>query len=605
MGRIKKRGTSGNAKNFITRTRAIRKLQVSLADFRRLCIFKGIYPREPRNKKKANKGSTAPVTFYYSKDIQYLMHEPILQKFREHKTFSKKLTKALGKGEVGDAKRLEENRPRYKLDRVIKERYPSFLDALRDLDDGLNMLFLFSNMRATNSVNAKVISQASKLTNQWMAYVARERSLKKVFVSIKGVYYSATVKGQEIIWLVPFKFPQNIPSDIDFRIMLTFLEFYTTLLHFVLYRLYSEAGLVYPPRIDESRLKGIGGLSAYVLETRGEGNRLLPEVEINEEVEEEGPKLSKEEISKAIDADEKEEDVDGGDEADDAEEEEKKESKLDEFTDENKIKGDVLAQPSEFDNPTGSLFSKFSFYIGREVPIDVLEFVILAGGGKVISEAALDELALNGESEPKIDLSSVTHQIVDRPKVSSKVQGRTYVQPQWVFDCINRGSLLSVSDYAPGETLPPHLSPWGDSGTYNPSEPARLGKEEEEEEEQEEEEEVEEEEKEGEESPEEEVENDDDLKAQKELEMEAAGVKYSDVSKKDEKQQRKKRKAPEVDEEKELKMIMMTRKQRSLYKKMQYGLKKEETRTEELQKKKRKLEKTKAKVAKLDEKKKQ
>jgi hypothetical protein len=34
-------GTSGAAKNYITRTQAVRKLQISLPDFRRLCIFKG------------------------------------------------------------------------------------------------------------------------------------------------------------------------------------------------------------------------------------------------------------------------------------------------------------------------------------------------------------------------------------------------------------------------------------------------------------------------------------------------------------------------------------------------------------------------------------
>jgi hypothetical protein len=34
-------GTSGQAKNYITRTQAVRKLQISLPDFRRLCIFKG------------------------------------------------------------------------------------------------------------------------------------------------------------------------------------------------------------------------------------------------------------------------------------------------------------------------------------------------------------------------------------------------------------------------------------------------------------------------------------------------------------------------------------------------------------------------------------
>jgi hypothetical protein len=42
MGRLKVKGKAGAAKNYITRSSAVKKLQCSLADFRRLCILKGI-----------------------------------------------------------------------------------------------------------------------------------------------------------------------------------------------------------------------------------------------------------------------------------------------------------------------------------------------------------------------------------------------------------------------------------------------------------------------------------------------------------------------------------------------------------------------------------
>ncbi|ELU41575.1 hypothetical protein AG1IA_04386 [Rhizoctonia solani AG-1 IA] len=80
MAKLKQRGKSGAAKAYITRSSAIKKLQ---------CIF----PREPRHRKRANKGSSAPTTFYYAKDIAYLTHEPILRKLREHKAFAKKLAR--------------------------------------------------------------------------------------------------------------------------------------------------------------------------------------------------------------------------------------------------------------------------------------------------------------------------------------------------------------------------------------------------------------------------------------------------------------------------------------------------------------------------------
>ncbi|KAI0384260.1 Pescadillo N-terminus-domain-containing protein [Hypomontagnella monticulosa] len=499
MGRIKKKGESGNAKNYITRTQAVKKLQISLPDFRKLCIWKGIFPREPRNRKKASKSATASTTFYYAKDIQYLLHEPLLQKFREQKVLEKKISRALGRGDVTDASRLERNaarpektgKPRYTLDHVIRERYPTFVDALRDLDDCLSMLFLFANLPSTSTVPAKMIARCERLCLEFQHYLIKSQSLRKSFLSIKGIYYQASIQGEDILWLVPYKFNQRVVGDVDFRIMGTFIEFYMTLLGFINFRLYTSIGLKYPPKFDQTKDDEAGELGAFKLE----GNLATaisdeaPAQITNGETEAGPDPKTQAEVNKLI-REMREVDVDGDRTEAEADKDEAATDAIDKF-EPAAPGGDILPQPSYSGVEPESIFANCTFYLSRETPRQPLEFILRAFGCKRIGwDSVLGEGAYTtNERDP-----SITHQIVDRPVIQAAMEengdgednqtsqklaanqrmpGRIYVQPQWVWDSINDGEMKRPDLYAPGAQLPPHLSPFvqNTQGAYDPTIP--------------------------------------------------------------------------------------------------------------------------------------
>lgn len=88
-------------------------------------------------------------------------------------------------------------------------------------------------------------------------FVIKKNALRKVFVSIKGIYYQCEILGQKINYIVPFKYPASLPFDVDYRVMSTFLDFYLVLLKFVNFKLYSSISVQYPPvEVDASNYQG-------------------------------------------------------------------------------------------------------------------------------------------------------------------------------------------------------------------------------------------------------------------------------------------------------------------------------------------------------------
>jgi pescadillo protein len=332
---------------------------------------------------------------------------------------------------------------------VVKERYPTFYDAVRDLDDALSMVFLFSTLPQTDNITADIGSKCRQLALEFQTYVIKRRLLRKTFLSIKGIYYQVELMGHQVTWIVPYEFSMLIPSDVDFRVMLTFLDFYETLLGFVNFKFFADLNLNYPPVVDHSLDDGNGGLYALIFRTvklsfDGSESALIssqpaeaPKTKKKRKMADcLAPAALKPEIASKL--------------------KEMAQATLSAATEEEEEAQQEEQIEADANFPDFCcLFSKFHFFLSREVPRFSLEFVIRCFGGRVGWE--------NGAGSPYAESDiRVTHQIVDRPSLSHIHPNRIYIQPQWVYDCINARSLLPADLYRVGAILPSHLSPFVD-----------------------------------------------------------------------------------------------------------------------------------------------
>ncbi len=161
------------------------KLQVLLGYFllklfRRICILKGIYPVEPKNKKKAGRGNSQPKVWFHAKDIAFLAREPLIETFRTLRIHQRRLKRAREKLDRDKEFRLRMNKPSYTLHQLVRERYPTRRDALRDLSDSLNLLFLFSRLPRLTHFHPALISLCRRFCVEFLHYVIAMRSIRKV-----------------------------------------------------------------------------------------------------------------------------------------------------------------------------------------------------------------------------------------------------------------------------------------------------------------------------------------------------------------------------------------------------------------------------------------
>jgi pescadillo protein len=112
-----------------------------------------------------------------------------------------------------------------------------------------------------------------------------------------------------------------------------------------------------------------------------------------------------------------------------------------------------IAKKQELASKQRDLFKSFHFFFNREVPLYVLQYLVLSFGATYSY----------GEDSAKI-----SHHVLDRPltaeqKKDLKSKNRELIQPQWIADSINAVHNLPVQEYFPGVPPPAHLSPFVDN----------------------------------------------------------------------------------------------------------------------------------------------
>eukprot|EP00227_Mantoniella_beaufortii_P019188 CAMPEP_0197575710 /NCGR_PEP_ID=MMETSP1326-20131121/1012_1 /TAXON_ID=1155430 /ORGANISM="Genus nov. species nov., Strain RCC2288" /LENGTH=734 /DNA_ID=CAMNT_0043138523 /DNA_START=104 /DNA_END=2308 /DNA_ORIENTATION=- len=458
----------GTASRYTTRNQALNRLQLKLADFRRLCILKGIHPREPKKKVKGQ-----GKTYYHVKDINFLAHEPLLEKFRHLRAYERKIKKAKAKKAYHQIDRLEERKPQYALDHLVKERYPSFVDAIRDLDDPLTLVHLFSLLPADkrHGIPNEVVTRARTLGLEFQSFVTKTHALRKVFISVKGIYYQASIYGQEVTWLTPHALAQTLPEDVDYRVMLTFLEFYIAMMGFVNYKLYYDRSFRYPPLLDTKLEDAAGGIVAVIHDLAekvagGPKHMAGQAKKKSAQAKETEARLGSLQAKLALaggdnEMDDEEEAAAAAKAARDGDDEDMEREAGDEGEEEDEEKdlADLIAQSAGADplaredaKLCSTLFKGLVFFLQREVPRDMMVFIVRSFGGEVCWE---------GEGSPYDPADGgVTHHVCDRPMEGKMVEAREYIQPQWVVDCANWRILIPTGEYTPGKPPPPHLSPF-------------------------------------------------------------------------------------------------------------------------------------------------
>ncbi|CDO64888.1 pescadillo-like protein [Plasmodium reichenowi] len=486
--KLKKKIKKKKEGKYLTKKHILKKLFLNEEEFRKLCIFKGIYPKDFKEiPLKYRKKFYKHKVFYTRNDFLKLSHEKIINDFRKIKIYLKKYKKCkLTLEDFTRSKNIIANFPVYKLEHIIKERYPILSYAVDHLDDALSCIIAYSQLPSNHKYGIKnnMVKTCEMLKDHFHYYVYKTNKIKKAFISVKGYYLQAEILKKKVTWIIPHIFTPYIDTSIDFKLISDFIEYYIALLKFVLFKLYKLDNMLYPPKQDNDLKNEKLAHLSYDKDYSTNENNI--DIELKEELESKCNVNTNEDLTTCQEkTEEKNHKYDNNphghttnidnnnfsnihlqDNSGLNKNEEKK----------NLTNNNIIHKNNEADNgrhvhrddhididehnKLKELFKNHIFYIHNDMPFDVLSIIILSCGGKISWNSKISPI--------HYDDNNITHEIYEKDKNNTihlnnleNEYKRIHIQPQYIFDCLNEKNILPCSDYLTDvENLPVHLSPF-------------------------------------------------------------------------------------------------------------------------------------------------
>ncbi|KJP85445.1 hypothetical protein AK88_04918 [Plasmodium fragile] len=434
--KLRKKTKKKKEGKYFTKKSILKKLYLNDKEFQKLCIFKGIYPKDFKEIPVKLRRKFYRQKVYYSKnDLNKLAHEKIIQDFRKIATCLKKYKKyKVALEDQEKCKTLIKNFPKYALDHIIKERFPVFSYAIEELDDALSAVVAYSLLPSNENIGVlnRFVTNCEVIKNHFHHFIYKTNRIKKGFISVKGYYLQAEILQKKVTWLIPHTFTPYLDKTIDFSMITTFIEYYICLLKFVLFKLYKMHNMTYPPEQSEllknEQLRHLSYdeyLISLCKEKFGSSHGQVGEKNV----------LTLDGAHPVVQS------------TQDGHHPNQREEEIEEIKHNIDEENDTLKE----------LFKNQIYYIHTDMPLDILSLIILSCGGSI---------GWNSPYSPyQLGDNNITHEILEPYGEGKQMEqqkfDRMYVQPQYIFDCLNRKKILPCSDYSVDVTnLPVHLSPF-------------------------------------------------------------------------------------------------------------------------------------------------